>query len=235
MTVTEIIKAVRWCIDEESDNNSSMADVIDEKDDSYMDNIIKSNISCALRWVCVTAPSSLLLDSSAYASNPTSSLVKTYTFKSGDSGYDTTWNSSLGIGKITISSANWIRPLRIRGDDWYKAIMTPVEEDSEEELAMFDTCTMGTKDRPQAAIIRGSSLGLLVQPSSNTIEVTVICSPSVSSTIAGDADISIPESVTSSFLYYLAFLLLSAYDDTRANQMYAIALQQLGISQQSKT
>ena len=36
------------------------------------------------------------------------------------------------------------------------------------------------------------------------------------------------------FIYYLAFLLLSAYDDTKATQMYTIALQQLGVSQTSK-
>lgn len=39
MKVEDIIKAVRWCIDEESNNFSS---ITDEKDDLYMDNIIKA-------------------------------------------------------------------------------------------------------------------------------------------------------------------------------------------------
>ena len=45
MKVEDIIKAVRWCIDEESNNFSS---ITDEKDDLYMDNIIKAKINDAL-------------------------------------------------------------------------------------------------------------------------------------------------------------------------------------------
>ena len=43
MKVEDIIKAVRWCIDEESNNFSS---ITDEKDDLYMDNIIKAILCC---------------------------------------------------------------------------------------------------------------------------------------------------------------------------------------------
>ena len=48
MKVEDIIKAVRWCIDEESNNFSS---ITDEKDDLYMDNIIKAKINDALHWI----------------------------------------------------------------------------------------------------------------------------------------------------------------------------------------
>ena len=41
-------------------------------------------------------------------------------------------------------------------------------------------------------------------------------------------DISVPDMLKNAFIYYIAYLLLSAYDDTKANQMYTIALQQLG-------
>ena len=79
MTVDEIIKQVRFCIDEESNNTSSLADVIDEKDDSYMDNIIKAKIPDALHWIAVTATSSAVLSNSketskkADSSNPSTS------------------------------------------------------------------------------------------------------------------------------------------------------------------
>ena len=58
MKVEDIIKAVRWCIDEESNNTS---EITDEKDDLYMDNIIKSKINDALHWIAVTASSSAAL------------------------------------------------------------------------------------------------------------------------------------------------------------------------------
>ena len=58
MSIEEIIKAVRWCIDEESNNTS---EITDEKDDLYMDNIIKSKINDALHWIAITAASSSVL------------------------------------------------------------------------------------------------------------------------------------------------------------------------------
>ena len=41
-------------------------------------------------------------------------------------------------------------------------------------------------------------------------------------------DIAVPDMLKNSFIYYIAYLLLYAYDDTKATQMYTIALQQLG-------
>ena len=50
----------------------------------------------------------------------------------------------------------------------------------------------------------------------------------------GEGSGVLPFRLKNAFIYYLAFLLLSAYDDTKATQMYTIALQQLGVSQTSK-
>ena len=228
MKVSEIIKAVRWCIDEESNNNSDMADAIDEKDDSYMDNIIKAKINDALRWVCVTAPATLLLGGES--KNGINALTKDYTFSSGAEGYNKNWNEDFGIGMITLpSDVSFLRFLRVRGLDWYKAILSPVDEDSEEELTMFNETSKGTYDRPQATVVLGTPMRLLVQPASDSIEVTIAYSPTDSSQdIENDSDIDIPAKVCGAFLYYIAYLLLSAYDDTKATKMYEIALQQLG-------
>lgn len=231
MKVSEIIKAVRWCIDEETNNTSEMADVIDEKDDSYMDNIIKAKINDALRWVCVTAPSSLLLGGDS--DNGTSALTKDYVFTSGGEGYNQGWNDTFGIGMITIpSDVSFLKFLRVRGSDWYRAILSPVDEDSEEELTMFNETSKGTYDRPQASVVLGTPMRLLVQPASDNIEVTVAYSPTDNSQdLEDDTDVEIPAKVRGAFIYYIAYLLLSAYDDTKAEKMYSIALQQLGATQ----
>ena len=228
MTVDEIIKQVRFCIDEESNNTSSLADVIDEKDDSYMDNIIKAKIPDALHWIAVTATSSAVLSNSketskkADSSNPsTSTDMEVKAFEGSD---------TIGIvempSNITVFNIN-----RVRATGWHKAVV-PVEDTSDDALLMFDETAMGTLDRPQAAIMRTTPLKLLVQPKAATITVSYVGVPTViSKDNDGKESVDISDNFKSSFIYYLAFLLLSAYDDSKANQMYNIALQMLGVNQ----
>lgn len=229
MTVDEIIKQVRFCIDEESNNTSSLADVIDEKDDSYMDNIIKAKIPDALHWIAVTATSSAVLSNSKDASlqktdSPTSSASTDMEVKAFE-GSDT-----IGIVEMP-SNISVFNINRVRATGWHKAVV-PVEDTSDDALLMFDETAMGTIDRPQAAIMRTTPLKLLVQPKAATITVSYVGVPTV---ISKDNDenesVDISDNFKSSFIYYLAFLLLSAYDDSKANQMYNIALQMLGVNQ----
>lgn len=228
MTVDEIIKQVRFCIDEESNNTSSLADVIDEKDDSYMDNIIKAKIPDALHWIAVTATSSAVLSNSketskkADSSTPsTSTDMKIAAFEGSD---------TIGIVEMP-SNISVFNINRVRATGWHKAVV-PVEDTSDDALLMFDETAMGTIDRPQAAIMRTTPLKLLVQPKTATITVSYVGVPTV---ISKDNDekesVDISDNFKSSFIYYLAFLLLSAYDDSKANQMYNIALQMLGVNQ----
>ena len=228
MTVDEIIMQVRFCIDEESNNTSSLADIIDEKDDSYMDNIIKAKIPDALHWVAVTATSSAVLSNSketskkADSSNPsTSTDMEVKAFEGSD---------TIGIvempSNITVFNIN-----RVRATGWHKAVV-PVEDTSDDALLMFDETAMGTLDRPQASIMRTTPLKLLVQPKAATITVSYVGVPTViSKDNDGKESVDISDNFKSSFIYYLAFLLLSAYDDSKANQMYNIALQMLGVNQ----
>lgn len=228
MTVDEIIKQVRFCIDEESNNTSSLADVIDEKDDSYMDNIIKAKIPDALHWIAVTATSSAVLSNSketskkADSSNPsTSTDMEVKEFEGSD---------TIGIVEMP-SNISVFNINRVRATGWHKAVV-PVEDTSDDALLMFDETAMGTLNRPQAAIMRTTPLKLLVQPKAATITVSYVGVPTA---ISKDNDekesVDISDNFKSSFIYYLAFLLLSAYDDSKANQMYNIALQMLGVNQ----
>ena len=219
MKVEDIIKAVRWCIDEESNNTSEIAD---EKDDLYMDNIIKSKINDALHWIAITAASSpVLSDSKSIGS--TSDTIQVSDF-----------DSNHNIGVIAMPSNMEIITInRIRGASWYKAV-TPVEDTDDEALMMYDDTANGTIDRPQAAIMRENPIKILMQPKTSTAVITYVGVPKSVSTDASATDVSIPDKLKNAFIYYIAFLLLSAYDDTKASQMYTIAMQQLGVNQTSK-
>lgn len=219
MSIEEIIKAVRWCIDEESNNTS---EITDEKDDLYMDNIIKSKINDALHWIAITAASSpVLSDSKSIGS--TSDTIQVSDF-----------DSNRNIGVITMPSNMEIITInRIRGASWYKAV-APVEDTDDEALMMYDDTANGTIDRPQAAIMRENPIKILMQPKTSTAVITYVGVPKSVSTDVSTTDVAIPDKLKNAFIYYIAFLLLSAYDDTKASQMYAIALQQLGVNQTSK-
>lgn len=216
MKVEDIIKQVRWCIDEESNNTS---EITDEKDDTYMDNIIKSKINDALHWLAITAASSPVLADSKKVDATTTSKVKV-------EGYD----AEKGIGVITMdSNTEIINISRVRGKGWFKAV-TPVEDTDDEALMMFDDTAKGTLDRPQATIMRENPIRILLQPKSEEAVIAFVGVPKNVSISSSDTDVAIPDKLSNAFIYYLAFLLLSAYNDTKATQMYTIAMQQLGVN-----
>ena len=228
MKVDEIIKQVRWCIDEET---SGTAYLTDNKDDVYMENIIRAKIPDALHWIAITASASSVLSSSSStqknASSDVASTTTTMTVTSFDGHED--------IGVITMpSSVSVFNINRVRGRGWHKAVV-PVEDTSDEALMMFDDTSKGTIDRPQAAIMRVKPLMVLVQPtpSDGTVSVSYVGVPTDITKGSGEEgdSVEISDNFRGAFIYYLAFLLLSAYDDSKANQMYSIALQQLGANQ----
>lgn len=220
MSIEEIIKAVRWCIDEESNNTS---EITDEKDDLYMDNIIKSKINDALHWIAITAASSPVLSDSEKVGTTTSSTIKVESF-----------DDTRGIGVITMpSDTEVINISRVRGNGWFKAV-TPVEDTDDEALMMYDDTAKGTADRPLAAIMRENPICILLQPMPDNAVISFVGVPKNVSIASDTTDVAIPDKLKNAFIYYIAFLLLSAYDDTKASQMYTIALQQLGVNQTSK-
>lgn len=229
MKVDEIIKQVRWCIDEET---SGTAYLTDNKDDVYMENIIRAKIPDALHWIAITASaSSVLSSSSSTQKNSSSDVASTTTTMT-----VTSFDDHEDIGVITMpSSVSVFNINRVRGKGWHKAVV-PVEDTSDEALMMFDDTSKGTIDRPQAAIMRVKPLQVLVQPmpSDGTVSVSYVGVPTDITKGSGEEEgdsVEISDNFRGAFIYYLAFLLLSAYDDSKANQMYSIALQQLGANQ----
>lgn len=228
MKVDEIIKQVRWCIDEET---SGTAYLTDNKDDVYMENIIRAKIPDALHWIAITASaSSVLSSSSSTQKNSSSDVASTTTTMT-----VTSFDDHEDIGVITMpSSVSVFNINRVRGKGWHKAVI-PVEDTSDEALMMFDDTSKGTIDRPQAAIMRVKPLQVLVQPmpSDGTVSVSYVGVPTDITKGGGEEgdSVEISDNFRGAFIYYIAFLLLSAYDDSKANQMYSIALQQLGANQ----
>lgn len=215
MKVEDIIKQVRWRIDEESNNTSA---ITDEKDDTYMDNIIKSKINDALHWIAITAASSSVFAESKKTSDTSSKIsVKDY---------DATKN----IGTITMDENTEIISIsRVRGKEWFKAVI-PVEDTDNEAYMMFDESAMGTADRPQAAIMRENPIKILLQPKPTEAVVSFVGVPKNVDVSSETTDVAITDKLKNAFIYYLAFLLLSAYNDNKATHMYTIALQQLGVN-----
>lgn len=215
MKVEDIIKQVRWCIDEESNNTSA---ITDEKDDTYMDNIIKSKINDALHWIAITAASSSVFAESKDTSTESSKISV--------EDYDATKN----IGIITMDENTEIISIsRVRGKEWFKAVI-PVEDTDNEAYMMFDESAMGTADRPQAAIMRENPIQILLQPKPTKAVVSFVGVPKNVDASKESTDVAIPDKLQNAFIYYLAFLLLSAYNDNKATHMYTIALQQLGVN-----
>lgn len=207
MTIESIIKSVRLCFDEYSTTN--------DFEDTSMDEIIKDKIGDAQRWICLYSPSQLLGKS---GTTITGALIDKEETAKAD-----------GIMQITLPP-DYLRLVRVRVSGWNKAVMEPISEDSGEYLQWNDELSAPTKDRPSAAIIEKSQKILEVNPvsSGDKVEYTYITDLSSSdSSSETTTDVTIPAKTETSFIYYLAFLVLSAYGDARAERMYQIAKENL--------
>lgn len=220
MLITDIISAVRYCIDEEVTNGSNLSYA---NDNTRMDNIIKAKIGDALRWVCLYAPADLL-GGTDQTNVDTGILVDV----------SATPTSVSGHGVLTMNE-NFIRLVRVRVPGWHRAVKVPLSEDSEEYLQLYDpNGATATIDRPQAALIEKAQRQIEVWPwttGDGDVDYTYVASAEPAAiTGQGGAVIgyALPPKAKSAFIYYLAFLLLSAYADARAPRMLEIAKMNIG-------
>jgi hypothetical protein len=226
MTVEQIIKAVRFCFDEEVSNNASFSSP-SAGDISSMNNIIKSKIGDALRWICLYAPAELLegsdgSDTTGIMVDETNAIPTPITGTSG--------------GRITLgadANKKFVKLVRIRMQDWHRAIKNPISEDSEEYLQLYDDSgATATADRPQAVLIEKAVKEFEVWPfnAGKTAEYTYIADPgtAITETSTDNETLPLPPKVKTAFIYYLAFLVLAAYEDSRAARMLEIAKMNIG-------
>ena len=220
MTISEIINKVKWCIDHETHEDAKLAD---NGEDTYMDNIIRAKINDARRWLAIATSQSTTLTSSPSSSS--SSGVTTLTV--------TPYKSFPDIAIITIpSSLSTVTLSRVRLSSWHKSAI-PILDTSDDAMLMFDDTAKGTVNRPLATVMQGSPTRILVQPytSTDTAEIVYIGIASDIDTSSDDTTVDIPTIHESAFIYYIAYLLLTAYQDPRAQAMFAIAVQLTGSKQ----
>ena len=230
MKVGDIVKAVRWCIDEEAMNAADFANA-SSNDNTLMDNIIRNKIPDALRWVCLYAPAEQLSGGSSSSSSGGSSSTTIDIIQE-----DT---NQVASNNVLTPTKTLIRVIRVKGTDWHRAILgdSLIKEDSDEYLQLHDeNGAAATKDRPQAALVNTKMKKVEVWPAENgdKFELTYIKAISASDLTNLDKDeteVGIPGQVETSFIYYLAYLLLTAYGDARAKSMFDVATLNLGRSE----
>ena len=245
MTVSEIIKSVRWCIDEEAVNASELADTSaydfeggSHSDNGLMNNIITDKIGDALRWVCLFGPATLL-DGSDETKEEKGKTVVIDPGVMKDVTATPTAITGKNAGRITMPT-DFIKLARIRVNGWHRAIKVPISEDSEEYLQLYDVNgATATADRPQAAVIDKTVKEIEVWPWTATdgqVEYTYVAATDgkgFETTKEGvtETHYALPPKARTAFIYYLAFLVLSAYGDARAKNMLDIAKMNLGATE----
>lgn len=233
MTVGEIIQAVRWCYDEEQMDGADFHNA-SSNDNTLMDNIIKSKIGDAVRWICLYSPAELLGGSDETTTSGGSTLAATGILV--DKTPIVTAITGQTGGYFALE-ADFIKLARVRVAGWHRAVKNPLSEDSEEYLQLYDTNgAAATADRPQAAIIDKETKLLEVWPTGTSAEYTYVAAvdpEKYAFSYSGVTDplqkrYPLPPRIKTAFIYYLAFLLLSAYEDSRAARMLDIAKMNIG-------
>lgn len=246
MTVGNIIKAVRWCIDEEAVNAANIADVsaydFGAGDEGLMNNIIKDKIGDAIRWICLYAPADLLGGSDETTTVggqtiPVSTGILVDMPQSGT--LVPTVITGTVAGKLTMPS-DFVKLARVRVAGWHRAVKTLLSEDSDEYLQLYDANgATATADRPQAALIEKATREIEVWPTGTSAEYTYVANVDPEEhafdVTSGEPAVTerhypLPPRVKTSFIYYLAYLLLSAYGDARSERMMEIAMQNLKVT-----
>lgn len=218
MTVEEIIKEVKWCVDHETREDSKLND---GGEDTYMDNIIRAKINYALRWLAVMTGQCTSKDTG------------------GSGGLSVTQNTVIAtvddVGEVKVPDGIAAADIqRVRLSIWCKAAK-PVDDTSDDAMLMFDNTAKGTVERPLATVVRGSTTRILVQPwkSGCTAEISYIgTNQTLSGTPNNSTNVNVSDTQRNAFIYYIAYLLLAAYEDPGAQTMLSIAVQSLGTNTQ---
>jgi hypothetical protein len=218
MTIKSIIDNVRWVLDEEKGQP--------DYETVYMDNIIKSRINDALRWIIYNADTSLLDGSDT--NDGTGCIIQ-------EELPSTSATKATLDGAYVRMPSDFVRLVRVKVTGWARAIHEPIAEDSEQYLMQSDAVAKADKTRPQAAIVSTlpNKIELFPTPlEGDKVEITYAVTPGEIDTSASeDTSFGIPPKLKTAFIYYLAYLVMIAYDDnSKANSMLATAKMNAGIS-----
>ena len=227
LSEADIIILVRRTINEAKINES---EYYSGEDETEMDNIIKSRILEALRFVNEKADVELLEPDKVVTTIDTTKKVGDYV---------------CGIVRVP----GFHRIVRIRVDGWKKTLTDIVYDDDQTYLMQSDCYTCGTPDKPVAYIcndIDGNrtielySLPPVAESTTPESEAGATVSPyrirleymSLQTELnENDRGIDISDRVKEAYVCYLSFLVLAILNDQHADDFLNMALQLLGVSQ----
>ena len=217
MTIRSIIENVRWSLDEEKGQP--------DYETRYMDNIIISKINDALRWCIFNADTSLLDGSDT--NDGTGCIIQEELPSASQT------KATLN-GAYVIMPTDFVRLIRVKVTGWARAIHEPIAEDSEQYLMQYDAVAKADKTRPQAAMIATlpNKIELFPTPlEDDKVEITYAITPEeIDTSVSLDTSFGIPPKLKTAFIYYLAYLVMIAYDDTsKANSMLVTAKMNAGM------
>ena len=229
MKVKDIIKQVRWSVDEESGYG--------DFEDTYFDNIVKAKIGASLRWCALYADLALSSSKDSGSSDVTFGTDYTIPVTGSSSGSSPSGVQYDGVKTLTLPGTA-LKVNRVRVSSWSKGVSTLISEDSGEYLMQSDATSYATTDRPVAALIQTNPLKVELFPTpskGDTIEISIVNDPvsgsEYDSETTDETDINVPSKLRGAFIYYLAYLVMCAHtDSTKASMMLTIAKQQIAAS-----
>lgn len=222
---------MRWCVDAEA-QNVSLLDGASDNENALMDRIIRAKIGDALRWVSLFGPAELLNGSDTKGTETGMLVDVAFNSPSVDAESGVELKNDLRCWRLVMPE-NFIKVSRVRVNGWHKAVCTPIEEDSEEALMLYDANgATATIERPQAVIVNKAKREIELWPKPDVpalVEATIVVEPSAIDEMESglDTTVAIPPKTKTAFLYYIAYLLLSAYGDARSERMLSIAKENL--------
>lgn len=204
-TISQVVEAVRTKYDEIKLNES---DMLGATDDSDMDTIIRSCISDAYRFVINAADLSMLEGKQL-------------------TGAALTIDGDL-IAHVSLPD-DFLRGITFRLSSWQSAASDIITEDTPEYRMQSDPYACGTWQHPVAALVHTSSgreVELYKARTSNDTLKSFVYAPRWDNT---SEDVSIPDQLAESFIYYVAGLTATTFREDVANDFFKVARSLIGL------
>lgn len=205
----DIVSLVRRTLNEAQINESEFYSGADETE---IDNIVKSRILEALRFVNSTADPSLLEADKAVTSVTATKSVGDFV---------------CGV----VSAPGFLRVRSIRVDGWKKALTEAVYDDDASYQMQADPYACGTPDRPVAYVCEDldgvKTIELYSLPSADSrLRVEYMTVPDKVSD--SDRGVDVSDRVKEAYIYYLSFLVLTVLNDQHADDFLNLSMSLMG-------
>lgn len=216
MTVQEIESRVRGVIDELAANDSTF--INESTDERNVSSVIRTNIPYALVYLLEHAPVEKL---------DASGITGEGSYEPGTFRID----SETMMGEARLPD-NVLRVVSARLSSWHYS-PEPVSEQSQQYLMQGFQYSRGTWDIPVSAIVHRAGSRWIelygAKTTTDTLHMLVYKKPAFGNLSIDTTMVSVPQALEGSFVYHLAGLVLTAFRDEHAGNLFAIAKTYAGI------